>query len=145
MSRTVGRRVAQSAFITFFAILSTTSANGQGTPPVDSATWTGTLEVVIEDDFDGGRHRQVQFLRDDADGALRELRFDAALPAGLSTGERVTVRGRGEDGNIWVDTLDATATGTTAETAIDAEAAAATERRAVVLMVDLADATASSR
>ena len=135
-------RAALSAFIATSMLLFASVANGQGSGQGGSSTRSGTLEVIVQDDFDGGQSRRVYFLKDDTSDDLYELKFDRTPPGHLRTGKTITIRGQADGRTIYVDSLDET--GSTSTTGIDAEAVAASERRAVVLMVDLADASASS-
>jgi hypothetical protein len=108
-----------------------------------SSSITGTLEVIVKDDFDRGHSERAYFVRDQRDDALYELQFDRTPPGHLRTGRKITVRGRAVGRRMEVDSLDAGAE-PTAPTG-DAEIAPATQRRSVVILVDMIDAKASSR
>lgn len=92
---------------------------------------TGTVEVLVEDDFARGRHRTVHLLRG-GDGVAREVRLPSSFAP--RTGDRVRLRAR-VVGDEVVDVADVAFLGRTGASAA-ATAAAATERRLLVLVVD---------
>ena len=112
-------------------------------PPAvaDEAALDGELDVVILEDFKHGRSQMEYYLRDDRGGHVK-LEFEREVPKDLRSGARVRVSGRGNGRALAVKTLAAAPAGdartTTADAGLD-------ERRAVVLMVDLTNAKASSR
>ncbi len=119
------------------------AAQGVGTP----VTLEGEFEIVHADDFERGRSDTFYFLRDSASGLAFELTFDRPPSSDLSTGDRVQIRGLAFGRRVQVSEMTAGLDGgdAGAETQGDAAAPTVTERRAVVLMVDLQDAKASSR
>lgn len=146
MPRIFSLRTLVSALVTGITISAVGAAYSQSAGPRNgAAAITGTLEIVVKDDFDRGHSERSYFVRDALDDRLYELLFDRTPPATLRGGGKVTVRGRADGRTLWVDSLDTSGTTTTTTTAGDAPVVAASERRAVVLLVDLIDAKASSR
>jgi hypothetical protein len=119
--------------------------------PQDTGVLThvsGILDVVVIDDFHHGRAEMAYFVQERASGRFFELQFERMPPVQLKTGDRVTIRGRALGRKLMVESLDAHLHIDTAAGAILSEPATAdavNERHAVVIMVDLTNATASSR
>src|SRR5262245_34692505 len=108
-------------------------------------TLEGDLEVVQIDDFEHGRSERHVFLNDPQSHRRHELVFDAGAPAQLRTGQKVRLRGRPHGpGALHADSVallgDSGSTGGSG-----AVAAAPATRAAVVLLVDLSNASASAR
>jgi len=103
----------------------------------------GIVESVILDDFNRGKSRKAYFLRDESSNRHYELEFEGNKPASLKIGQRVTVKGRQEGRKLYVEALGEDTLATTDVQSSSVEAMA-TERRAVVLLVDLIDAKAST-
>jgi hypothetical protein len=116
-------------------------AQRQG-PPV---AVTGEFEVILIDRLEQGRADLHYFVRDRSSGETFELRFDGRPPGHLRTGQMVTARGRAEGRRLWVTELaegDAS-TGGPAGTQ-DSLAVDTNLRKAVVLLVNLIDKSASA-
>ena len=107
---------------------------------------TGDLEVLIEEDFEGGKAETQLFLREERSRRRVRLRIDE--PTGqLRHGQRVRLRGRSRGSEFDVaEVLAAEGNGEDGGSAPPAEqpAASSSDRRAVVLLVDLLDAAASA-
>lgn len=103
----------------------------------EEASVTGELEILHEDDFLHGRARHVFLVHDLASGEFFELLFESRPPAGLRSGDRVSVRGRAEGRAIAITdlTVDARAGGGGDAGTGDAGAPSGT-RSAVVMIVD---------
>ncbi len=143
LQRTLSRiAVATVALgLAFGQTINQAAAQGAGTP----VTLEGEFEIVHGDDFDRGRSDTFYFLRDSASGLAFELAFDRPPSRDLRTGNRVRIRGLVFGRKVQVSELTAGLDDGDAGAEPDAAAPTVTERRAVVLMVDLQDATASSR
>ena len=139
-----GRTVANVLLVLFLAgLVAPGGAAAQGPQAADRQTLRGTLDLVIEDHVGRGP-TMAYFLREDATDRMVELAFDRVPPGQLRTGQRATVTGRSEGNRkLWVDTLSTD--GSTDVPGTPQADAMLTERRAVVLMVDFADAKASLR
>lgn len=108
-------------------------------------TLEGDLEVIQLDDFERGRSERRYFLNDPRSGRRSELVFDAGAPAHLRTGQKIRMRGRPHGPHAF-HADDVAMLGDGGSSGGSGGVAAAPEARAaVVLMVDLSDATASSR
>ena len=126
--------------------------NGRG-----QSELTGTLEMVVVDapDFQTARHEF--FLKEDRGHKMYELRFGRLSPGQLMSGMRLSVKGTTVGRRVYVDSLKVESRGAAgvpgAEAgesapepdAVTPDAPTLTQRRAVVLMVDLTDAKASTR
>ena len=88
-----------------FAVLSTLTLLAALFPqrapaaPVDA---TGTLEVVIMDDFDNHRAETKYTLHDQHTGRHFNLKFDDKAPHGLRSGDKVKVHGNQQDNDLTV-------------------------------------------
>ena len=111
---------------------------------------TGRLEVMI---IEGPEHDAITmdyFLQAD-NGPVYRLQFSADPPRGLTTGQQVAVTGYVESNTLQVDpdgitlTPDNLAAGLAQAMSEPTAALSVNERRAVVLLVDLLDAKASTR
>ncbi len=125
-----------AALMTAAVLAVPAQAQEQG-PPVEV---TGTLELVIVEDFTRGRSELRFHVLDAASDTAFELRFDRTPAGHWKTGDRVTVRGHAIGRRISVTEMDAAlAEDGTLDSgpASDAGIVPAVERRAVVLMVDL--------
>ena len=111
------------------------AAEHEGAPAM---TAEGELRIVHIDHFDRGRSDTAYLLRDLASGDIFELKFERRAPRLLRTGDRVSVRGRAVGRQLWVTEivagLDQEGTGEPAETQA---AAAAGQRRAVLLVLNM--------
>lgn len=103
----------------------------------------GEVEVIHGDDFMGPRSFIRYFVRSFATHELFELGFDGLPSAELLTGRHVTVRGRRQNSVIWVkDAVALSDTNTSAQSSGTVAAAPIlTERSAVVILINLTDAT----
>jgi hypothetical protein len=107
---------------------------------------SGELEVVVLEDFDRQRSERAYFIREDNSHRVFELKFSRRPPQHLKSGKRIGVRGRGQGRDLWVESLQEEGnTALPADTGSGDAALGTDERRAVVLMVDLNDASASTR
>ncbi len=105
---------------------------------------TGEVDVLHIDDYARGRSWYRYVLHDAASGKQFDLKFGRGAPKGLLSGDVLTVRGNARGRAIEVhETIAAMGGESTGDAGADA--AAPTERRALVLMVDLTDAFASNR
>jgi hypothetical protein len=117
---------------------------------------TGTVEMVVVDapDFRSSRHEY--FLKEDRGTRMYELRFGHLSPGQIRSGMRLSVTGTPVGRRLYVESMkiesrdssDATADASAGEAAAGdptMDAATLTQRRAVVLMVDMTDAKASTR
>ena len=134
------------AIVLWFVVATFASDPVQAQEPDPGApiTATGILEVVIVEDFERPRSSMVYFLREHAGARPLELEFRGRPPEHLETGHRVTVRGHAKGRKLQVDELDLDGTPDSAQVA-DQALPTTESRRAVVLMVDLQDAQASTR
>ncbi len=119
-------------------------ANAQNAIPGTPIEATGQVDVLHIDDFERGRSSYRYVLHDEASGQRFDLEFDRGAPKGLLSGDVLTVRGQARGQAIQVQETIAAMGGQDAGDA-GADTAAVTERRALVLMVDLTDAFASNR
>ena len=107
---------------------------------------SGELDVVVLEDFDRQRTERAYFIRDEKSRGYFELRFEHRPPQHLKSGKRISVRGRGQGRKLWVEALQEEGdTALPADQGLGDAALGTEERRAVVLMVDLNDASASTR
>ena len=114
----------------------------------EHVTLEGDLEVIQIDYFDRGRSERRYFLRNPLSDRRSELVFDTGAPRNLRTGQKIRLRGRRHGPNAFhADEVAMLGeTGSQGASGASGGVAAAPEARAaVVLMVDLADARASSR
>ena len=109
-----------------------------------STELSGQLEVLVLDDFERGHSETQVFLREDRSGRRTRLRL--SKPDGqIRHGRHVRVRGvRRSDGIEVAEVLPAGGA-VAGSVSSAASASGGEERKAVVLMVDLLDASASSR
>ncbi|MFO1434008.1 MAG: DNRLRE domain-containing protein [Candidatus Competibacteraceae bacterium] len=98
-------------------------------------TVTGTLEIIISENADTGNERTDYFLQVD-NGPTYQLLFGTAPTEPLTTGQRAVVTGLLQGGTLQVTDLDPDP---------NPHIPTVGDRHAVVLMVDLQDAKASSR
>ncbi len=120
-------------------------AAAQEAPPGAPIEVTGEVDVLHIDDFERGRSSHRYVLHDAASGRQFDLTFGRGAPKGLLSGDVLTVRGNARGRAIDVHETIAAMGGASTEADAGADAAALTERRALVLMVDLTDAFASAR
>jgi len=136
-----------AALITIAVLALPGQAQAQAREPGPPVEVTGTLELVIVEDFTRGRSELRFHILDAASDTVFELRFDRTPAGHWKTGDTVTVRGHAIGRRISVSEMNAALVedGTLdSGPASDAGIVPASERRAVVLMVDLLDAKASS-
>lgn len=105
---------------------------------------SGELDVIIKENFKTGQYKMDYFLRDGSSSQYHQLVFEREPSARLRTGQRVTVRGHAEGRRMAVETLEEER-GIEPLPVESLSDAATDERPAVVLMVDLLDAKASTR
>jgi len=107
---------------------------------------TGTLEALIVEDFKHNQAEHAYFVHEHGGKRVHELDFKNAPEKRLHTGQRVTLRGHAKGRKLQVDALttDGGATSTSANAANEDLPPPDPERRTVVLLVDLLDATTSS-
>ncbi len=106
---------------------------------------TGEVDVLHIDDYARGRSSYRYVLHDAASGKQFDIKFGRAAPKGLLSGDVLTVRGNARGRAIEVHETIAAMGGASTEADAGADSAALTERRALILMVDLTDAFASNR
>jgi hypothetical protein len=101
-------------------------------------TAEGEVRIVHVDYFERGRSETAYLLRDTVSGDTFELKFERRPPRLLRTGDRIGVRGRAVGRKLWVTEivagLDQEGTGEPAE---PQAAAAADERRALLLVLNM--------
>ena len=130
-----------AAMSTVFAVgLADAQNAGPGTP-IEAR---GEIDVLHIDDYANGRSSYRYVIHDEASGKQFDLKFGRGAPKGLLSGDVLTVRGNARGRAIEVQETIAALGGESSGDA-GADAAALTERRALVLMVDLTDAFASNR
>lgn len=98
---------------------------------------SGTLEVIVIDDFENRRSEVQHWVEDARTGERFNLRFAEKPPAGLTTGMRVRVRGRSNNGVIYVP---ANAEGAMSASATAAAAAVTGDHKTIVIMVNFTNA-----
>ncbi len=112
-----------------------------------AVTVTGTLEMVIVEDFKHNQAKPAYFIREHHNNRIHELDFKDAPKKSLRTGQQVTIKGHGKGHQLSVDAL--TADGSANSPPASGTGAASPpldpERRTIVLLVDLQDAKASTR
>jgi hypothetical protein len=91
------RSLRQIGRVLAFTLLALAAASARA----ETETITGTLEVFVADDFEGGHAFTLYALRADA-GELLEL-WDFVPPPGVGAGARIAVEGRRVDGRLNVD------------------------------------------
>lgn len=124
-----------------FAVTAFAQNIPQGTP----VQIMGDLEVLIFEDFENQRSTMRYLVRDAVSNRLLELKFNRKPARHLSTGQRVWVRGQRINDTIWVEALqEETDSNLSTPQVAELPIVVPEERRAVVLMVDLLDASASS-
>ncbi|MHA1153804.1 MAG: reprolysin-like metallopeptidase, partial [Alphaproteobacteria bacterium] len=114
----------------------------EGAPPV---ALEGEILVVHIDYFDRGKSETVYHLRDRNSGTVYELRFERRAPQSLRSGDNVTVTGRGLGSKIWVQDIapglqQDWAEESQVEEPAEAESPAAFERRAILMIINMATA-----
>lgn len=113
-------------------------ASREGTP----VSVTGTLTVLVQDDFEGGRSDSVYFIRDEQTVRPFRVRFTQETP-GLRHGTRLTLTGRALESDLYVVTAgdDAIAMPAARMQATSATALSVSgDRRALVMLANFADA-----
>jgi hypothetical protein len=110
---------------------------------------SGELDVIIKEDFEHNRFENDYFIRN-ADGTdWYQLQFDRLPPGHLKSGQRITVRGQPKGRKFQVESLEEEGssqptqenTGIVTDTAALPDAQAIDQRNAVVLMVNLTNAS----
>ncbi len=138
-----GVAAAMSAVLAFGLAIDRAAAQEAGSgAPIEV---TGEVDVLHIDDYARGRSSYRYVLHDAASGKQFDLTFARAAPKGLLSGDVLTVRGNARGRAIEVHETIAAMGGASTEADAGADAAALTERRALVLMIDLTDAFASAR
>ncbi len=100
----------------------------------------GEVTVVHIDYFEQGRSRTAYYLRDLASGTVYELKFERTPPATLRSDDKVTARGRAVGRKLWVTEIAAgieAEGGASTETAEGEVAAAASQHRAVLMVLNM--------
>jgi hypothetical protein len=122
------------------------AAQAARSQPAEAVDASGELDVVIKDDFVRQRFEKEYFLRGEA-GRWYRLQFKHAPPEHLKTGQRVRARGKARGRLLSVESLveEGAGAATSGGAAGVDSPAALNLRRVVVLMVDLANAKASTR
>jgi hypothetical protein len=141
MQRSRTRSLALAAILLAGAFAASQARAHEGS----HTTLEGDLEVIQLDDFDRGRSQRRYFLHDAKSGRRRELVFDAGAPSHLRTGQKIRMRGRphgpqafhADEVALLGDSAPAEGSG--------GVAAAPQARAAVVMLVDLANASASAQ
>ncbi len=105
----------------------------------------GEVLVVHIDYFDRGKSETVYHLRERQTGTVYELRFERRAPQSLRTGDRVSVTGRGLGAKIWVQDIapglqQDGAEESQVEEPTGAELSSATERRAILMIINMTTA-----
>jgi hypothetical protein len=103
---------------------------------------SGELDVIIKEDFDHERFEHDYFLRDEDGQNGYQLEFKQTPPGHLRSGQRVKVRGQLQGRKFQVESLDEQNGATTMAVPM-AAGQMMDERKAVVLMVNLSNATVS--
>lgn len=144
------RPFGRSASLGFIApaglglLLLATAGGSIAAPPVELS---GELDVIIKEDFERGHFENDYFIRHDNGRDWYQLEFERAPPGHLRSGQRIRVRGESKGRRLQVDRLEEEGSampmpeslaGQDAQQLVD-------ERGALVLMVDLTNAKASSR
>jgi hypothetical protein len=114
----------------------------EGTPAV---ALEGEILVVHIDYFERGKSEFVYHLRERETGTVYELQFERAAPQSLRTGDKVSVTGRGLGAKVWVQDIapglqQDGAEESQAEEPTAAESPSAIERRAILMIVNMATA-----
>ena len=105
----------------------------------------GEILVVHIDYFERGKSEFVYHLRERETGTVYELQFERAAPQSLRTGDKVSVTGRGLGAKVWVQDIapglqQDGAEESQAEEPTAAESPSAIERRAILMIVNMATA-----
>ena len=108
---------------------------------------TGELDVIIKENFDQGRFAHDYFLRDEDGHGWYQLEFERTPPAHWRSGQRLRARGQPQGRKFRVESYDEQLGGGGQASATSQDAAAAAGqavdvRKAVVLMVNLTNASA---
>lgn len=127
------------------AMLSALLLVSGGAVAAESVETSGELDVIIKEDFDHGRFEHDYFLRDPDAQNWYQLEFKQTPPSHLRSGQRVKVRGQPQGHKFQVEVLSEDGTSTTLSSGGASDTQLTDERKAVVLMVDLTNAKASSR
>jgi hypothetical protein len=138
--RSLPKRITGLVMLLIVGLASAAGAGGQG----QGQTVTGTLDVVAVDLIGFRGSRTDYFLREENSARVFELKFQRPAPAGLRSGHRVTASGRADGRQLWVETLSTDGSAASGGSN-PGDAAALVEKHAVVLIVDMLDASASSR
>lgn len=111
-------------------------ASAKGNPK----TVSGDLEILIADDFKNDRADLHHHVKDPATGNRYRLIFKGKPPEGLKNGQKVKIRGNAIGKQITVDELSQEPGVTSGDGVSTGDAAAATIRKAVIVLVDFRDA-----
>ncbi len=109
---------------------------------------SGELDVIIKEDFDHNIFENDYFLRDDNGQDWYQLQFDRDPPGHLKSGQHIRIKGQPKGKKFQVESLEEGSVKTTPETSMTTDATqtpdaqAIDQRKAVVLMVNLTNATA---
>jgi hypothetical protein len=103
----------------------------------ERVVYEGTVSVVVEDDFQRGRSTTRYFLQERNLGQRFELRVSPEQGRQLQTGATIRVRGVAAGGTLSADTT----TGSLTQVTAAATAPPVTARKAVVIIVDIKDAS----
>jgi hypothetical protein len=122
------------------ALLLATVGPIQAAAPVEME---GELDVIIKEDFDHSHFETDYFLRDEDGRNGYQLEFKQTPPGHLRSGQRVKVRGQPQGRKFQVEGLDEQNSTATATAVPMAAGQMMDERKAVVLMVNLTNATVS--
>ncbi|MDQ5908472.1 MAG: hypothetical protein QG599_563 [Pseudomonadota bacterium] len=135
------RQLGKFSALAVGALFLTAFGNVMAAPPVEV---TGELDVIIKEDFDRGHFEHDYFLRDDDGQNWYQLEFERMPPGHLRSGQRIKVRGQPQGRKFQVESLDEQGIAALQSGALP-DAQLTDARKAVVLMVDLTNAKASTR
>ncbi len=104
---------------------------------------SGELDVIIKEDFDRHHFEYDYFIRDDTGRDWYQLEFERTPPGHLKSGQKIRVRGEPKGKKLRVESLEEEGAAPSDPLAVpgDEAAVAVDERKAVVLMVNLTNAT----
>ncbi|MBS3953917.1 MAG: hypothetical protein KGZ88_13290 [Methylomicrobium sp.] len=117
---------------------------------IGSEEVSGELDVIIKEDFDHNHFENDYFLRDENGQDWYQLQFERTPPGHLRSGQRIRVKGQQNGRKFRVESLEEDSAGKSRgnpneiyEEGEMASAQVLDERKAVVLMVNLTNASAA--
>jgi hypothetical protein len=132
--------VIASAVLGLGLVLILCSGTLSAAPPFEMS---GELDVIIKEDFDHNHFEYDYFIRDDTGRDWYQLEFERTPPGHLKTGQKIRVRGEPKGKKFRVESLEEEGSAPSDPLAVpgDEAAVAVDEHKAVVLMVNLTNAT----